>query len=177
MKKQEKIFTVQNLVEKLKEAKMITLADYRGLTVSQMGQVRDLVRKDGGEMTVIKNTLLKRALQETDLLSIDKELTDEEMGLTGPTAVVIAYEDELAPLKTIANFAKTTGLPTFKTGVMEGQLLTKEDVERLSRLPGKQDLQIKLLGLLSSPAFRLVQVLSANQSKLLYILKTKSERG
>lgn len=177
MKKQEKIFTVQNLTEKLKDAKMVTLADYRGLTVSQMGQIRDLVRKDGGEMTVIKNTLLKRALQEAGLLPTDKDLTDEDLGLTGPTAVVIAYEDELAPLKTIANFSKTNSLPTFKTGVLEGQLLFKEDIERLSRLPGKQDLQAKLVGLLSSPAFRLVQVLSANQGKLLFILKTKSERG
>lgn len=177
MKKQEKIFTVQNLAEKLKDVKMVTLADYRGLTVSQMGQIRDLVRKDGGEITVIKNTLLKRALQEAGLLPADKDLTDEDLGLTGPTAVVIAYEDELAPLKAIANFSKINGLPTFKIGILEGQLIAKEDIERLSRLPDKQDLQIKLVGLLSSPAFRLVQVLSANQGKLLYILKTKVERG
>lgn len=166
MKKQEKIFTVQNLAAKLKEAKSVVLADYRGLTVAQLTQLRHLAKKAGGELTVAKNTLIKRALGGLPL------------ELTGPTAVIIAYEDELSPLKTTWEFAKNAGgMPTFKSGIWEGELITSEEIERLARLPSKQELQIKLIGVFASPLFGLVRVLSANQGKLILILKTVSKGG
>lgn len=164
MKKTEKIFTVDNLTEKLKTAKAVVLADYRGLTVLQMGELRNLVKKAGGELTVIKNTLLKRALENAKFPSLTLE---------GPTAIVIAYEDEIAPLKAVFDFARSFGLPTFKSGIWEQRVLTREELEKLGSLPSKGELISKLISLFSSPTLRLVQVLLGNQQKLILILKTK----
>lgn len=165
MRKQDKIFTVQNLAEKLKEAKSLVLIDYRGLTVEQTGQLRNLVKKAGGELTVVKNTLLKLALKDT-----------ENLELTGPTAIIIAYEDELAPLKKIAEFARSIGIPSFKSGIWEGKVLSKDEIETLSLLPEKNELINQLLNILTSPTARLVNLISKNPTKLILILK-KMEGG
>lgn len=167
MKKQEKIFAVANLKERLKEAKTIVLTDFRGLTVPQISQLRSLVKKAGGNLLVVKNTLFKIAAKETGL---PREFTEGE-SLQGPTAVVLVYEDEIAPIKAVFDFAKTTGLPTFKSGIWEDRVLTGEEVERLGSLPGRDQLVGKLISILSSPGVRLVGILSGNQQKLIYILK------
>lgn len=164
MKKQDKIFTVQNLTEQLREAKSIVLADYRGLTVSQISQLRSQVKKSGGQLLVIKNTLLARALAN---LNFEVDNTS----LFGPTAIVIATEDEMAPLKTVANFAKNTGLPTFKSGIWEGRALSRTEIEELSLLPSKNELVIRLMGILASPTTRLVSVLLNNPKKLILMVK------
>jgi len=170
MKKQDKIFTVQNLTEQLREAKSIVLADYRGLTVSQISQLRSQIKKSGGQLLVIKNTLLARALANLNL-EVD------ETSLVGPTAIVIAIEDEMAPLKTVANFAKNAGLPTFKSGIWEGRALSGTQIEELSLLPSKNELIGQLMGVLSSPCVNLAQVISTNPRKLILILKGISKGG
>lgn len=167
MKKTEKILTVANLTEKLKLAKSIILADYRGLSVSQMGELRNLVKKAGGELTVVKNTLLKRAFENAKL---------PELKLEGPTAIAIAYEEEMAPLKAISDFAKNFGIPSFKSGIWEGKVLTDQELERLGSLPGKNELISRLINILSSPTFGLLNVLSSNQGKLIFILKIKESK-
>lgn len=166
MKKTEKILTVANLTEKLKLAKSIILADYRGLSVSQMGELRNLVKKAGGELTVVKNTLLKRAFENAKL---------PELKLEGPTAIVIAYEEEIAPLKAISDFAKSQGLPTFKSGIWEDRVLTREEIEKLGSLPGRQELIATLLYLLRSPSVKLVSALGANTRKLILVINAKSK--
>jgi len=88
MKKQDKIFTVQNLAAQLKEAKTVVLTDYQGLTANQISQLRTMVKKVGGELMVVKNTLLQRALKEASLPVPENE---------GPTAIVIGIEDEIEP--------------------------------------------------------------------------------
>ncbi|MFZ5366558.1 MAG: 50S ribosomal protein L10 [Patescibacteria group bacterium] len=164
MKKQEKIFAVANLAEGLKQAKSIVLTDYRGLTVPQISQLRTLVKKAGGQFLVVKNTLLKLALKEQKL---------PELELSGPTALVLAYQDELAPIKSVFDFAKTQGLPTFKSGIWEDRALTKEEVEKLGSLPSRQELIVNLLSLLRFPSERFVNVLGANTKKLILVLNAK----
>lgn len=168
MKKQEKIFTVQNLVAKLKEAKTIVLADYRGLTADQMQQLRTMIRKAGGEVIVVKNTLLKRALEESSLPVPDLE---------GPTAMTLALEDEIEPIRILGGYQKNLGLLNFKAGVWEDRLLTREELEELSQLPSRNQLFAQLAGLLHSPSLRLINSLSGNQKKLILILKTKTRGG
>lgn len=169
MKKQEKIFAVDNLTVTLKEAPAVILTDYRGLTVSQMTKLRRLIKKTGGELLVVKNTLLKKAFEKAKLPVPD--------GLTGPTAIAICQEDEIGPIKTIFNFAKESGLPTFKSGLWEGKVLDKEEIEKLGQLPEKEVLVGKLLGLLASPTYRLLYLLSGNQRRLVYILSQKARGG
>ncbi len=164
MKKQEKIFAVADLKERLKEAKAVILTDYQGLTVPQMNQLRSLVKKAGGQILVVKNTLLERALKEAKLPKLE---------LTGQTAVVLAYQDEISPIKSVFDFARSTGLPSFKTGIWEERILSREEIERLGSLPSHQELLGKLSSILSSPSSRLTQVLAGNQKKLIMILKTK----
>ncbi|MDO8551876.1 MAG: 50S ribosomal protein L10 [bacterium] len=165
MKKQDKITTVENLIQQLKEAKSIILTDYRGLSVTQMTQLRSQVKKSGGELMVIKNTLLARALSELGLTIPDE-------GLEGPTAVLITTgADELAPIKTVASFTKINTLPSFKSGVWEDRILTKEEIERLSVLPGKDELMAQLTGVIATPAIKLVQIITNNPKKLIILLK------
>lgn len=173
MKKSEKIFAVQDLTERLKQAKSIVLADYRGLKVSQMGELRSLVKKAGGELMVVKNSLLKLAAQQGGL---PREFTEGEF-FRGPTAITISYQDELAPLKAINDFAKTASLPSFKSGIWEKRVLSAEEVQRLASLPSKNELMAKLVGQLFSPTYSLVNVLIANHQKLIYVLSARMRGG
>lgn len=171
MKKQEKIFAVADLKERLKEAKAVILTDYRGLTVPQMNQLRSLVKKAGGQILVVKNTLFKLAANQAGL---PREFTEGE-SLRGQTAVVLAYQDEISPIKSVFDFARNTGLPSFKTGIWEERILSREEIERLGSLPSHQELLGKLSSILSSPSTRLIQVLAGNQRKLIMILQHRGE--
>lgn len=168
MKKDEKIYAVEDLTARLKEAKSVVIADYRGLTVGQISDLRLKVKKSGGELIVVKNTLLERALTNVGA-------TKDDFVIEGPTAVVIAHDDEMAPLKQVAEFARKTGLPSLKSGVWEGKILSADEITRLSLIPGKNELDARLVSLLYSPLGRLAYLLTANQRKLLFILKTRSE--
>ena len=168
MKKQEKIFTVQNLAAQLKEAKTVVLTDYQGLTANQIAQLRTMVKNVGGELVVVKNTLLERALKDASLPVPENE---------GPTAVIIATEDEIEPIKAISKHQKNVGLPKFKSGIWEDRLITAEELDEIGMLPSKDQLLVKLASLLRSPGLRLVGTLSNNQRKLVLILKTKAEGG
>lgn len=167
MKKVEKNIAVADLTERAKKAKTIVLVDYRGLTVPQISTLRTNIRKAGGEITVAKNTLMKLALQNAELKIQNYEL----LGLEGPTATIFGYDDEVGPIKAIFEFAKTNSIPVFKSGLMADKLLTKDELETLAKLPAKEQLIAKLVGLLASPTYRLVSVLKGNPTKLVYILK------
>ncbi|MDP3995659.1 MAG: 50S ribosomal protein L10, partial [bacterium] len=130
--------------------------------------LRSQIKKSGGQMSVVKNTLLARALA-----SLKLELPKED--LEGPTAIVIALEDEVAPLKAVAAFAKTIGLPSFKSGIMNDRALTREEIKTLSLLPGRNELMAKLMGVLLSPTHRFMGVLSNNPRKLIILLKQMEE--
>ena len=168
MKKQDKIFTVQNLAAKLKEAKTVVLTDYQGLTANQITQLRTMVKNVGGELMVVKNTLLQRALKDASLPIPENE---------GPTAIVIGIEDEIEPIKTLSQHQRNLGLPKFKSGIWEDRVITAEELDELGQLPSKDQLLVKLTSLLRSPGVRLVGSLSGNQRKLVLILKAKAEGG
>jgi len=164
MKKQEKIFTVQNLTAKLKEAKTIVLADYRGLTADQINQLRKMIKKAGGEIMVIKNTLLIRALRGASLPIPENQ---------GPTALVFSNQEEIEPIRILSKHQKESGLPKFKSGIWDDRLITAEELNEIGQLPNKNQLLLKFISLLRSPSHRLVNSLSINQRKLILILKNK----
>lgn len=164
MRKQDKIFTVQNLSAKLKEAKTIVLTDYRGLTADQLNKLRTMVKNVGGEIIVVKNTLLEHALKDASLPVPENE---------GPTAIIISPEDEIETIRVISKHQKNIGLPKFKSGIWEDRLLTPEELGELGRLPGKNQLFLRLAAILRSPSLRLIGTLSGNQRKLILVLKTK----
>lgn len=168
MPTQRKIFTVQNLAQKLKDAKSLVLADYRGLSVEQMSQLRQETRKAGGEIEVVKNRLLRIAAKEAKI-----KLDDQ--ALTGPTIVVWAFEDELEPLKKMDKISKEFGLPKAKSGLFEGIIISAEQVSQLAKIPGKEELQGNLVGSLYSPLYGLHQSMTWNLKKLVYALSAIKE--
>lgn len=169
MVKSDKIYTVQNLVEKLKQAKAVVLTDYHGLKVTQMAELRQKVKKAGGEFEVVKNTLLNRAANETKIKINPKVLQ-------GPTAVIWAYKDQISPLKALNDFAKVNELPKIKFGLLEQVATPIERIKYLASLPSKDELKAKLVGTLQSPIYGLNNALSWNVKKLIYILERESKR-
>ena len=163
MKKQEKIFEVENLTAKVKEAKSVVVADYRGIKVSQMNQLRDKVREIGGELQVVKNNLFYRALDQNNY-EIEKTKLD------GPSLALFANGDEVSPLKALATFGKTLSLLPFKIGFIAGKVYFAEELNKLATLPAKLDLQAKLVGLLALQPTRLAYSLNFNLQKLVIAL-------
>ena len=102
MKKQEKIFFVENLTEELRSAKSVVLINYAGLSVKAQQELKKRLKEVGARMLVVKNTLLKRA---GEAAKVDKEILSDTV-LTGQTALVIAEDDPIAPLGVLGKFAK-----------------------------------------------------------------------
>lgn len=159
----KKIITVQNLAEKVKQAKALILTDYAGLKVSQINELRTELKKAGAEYEVVKNNLLSLALKSEPL--------------TGPTAALWVYQaDDITPLKTLAAFIKKNELPKIKLGFWEKELISAEKVMQLASLPSLSELQAKLVGMLNSPINRVVYSLNWNLKKLLLILGAASTK-
>jgi len=164
MPTQKKLDIVTELKTKLARAKSLVFSDYRGLTVAQIQDLKRKVKKEKGEYVVTKNTLMLKALTQAGLP------TPEVKELEGPSATLFAYEDEIAPLKTLMAFIKTTGLPTLKIGILEKMIITKEQVESFAKLPAKNVLYAQVVGALSSPTYGLVNVLQGNIRKFIYVI-------
>lgn len=160
---QRKVFTVDNLAQKLNDAKSLVLADYRGLTVAQITELREKVKESGGELEVVKNTLLRRAAQQAKI-----EIDDQV--LSGPTIALWAYEDEIQPIKVLDKFAQVTELPKVKFGLFDGRPISLEQIKVLAKLPGIEQLRAKLAGTLQSPIYGLVNNLQGNIRKLVLTL-------
>lgn len=167
---------VANLGQKIDSAKTITFINYHGLTVNQISQMREKIKDAGGEMLVFKNTLVKRALMAHDFPISD---TADEAGepLTGPTAVVFAYEDDIAPVKVIADTAKIFTVPQFKFGFLGKTALNAQSLDQLSKLPTKPELHAKVVSTISSPLYGIVSVLSANLRNLVSVLDQASKKA
>ena len=132
---------VEKLAEEIKEAKIVLLTDYRGVTVSDDTELRNAIRDSHAEYKIIKNNITRRALD----LNGNNEL---DSLLVGPTAVVIGKEDYLEPAKAIYNFTKTHEFYKIKGGIIEGKVMTAEEIITLAKLPSRQELLAKLAGAL-----------------------------
>ncbi|MCL5090502.1 MAG: 50S ribosomal protein L10 [Patescibacteria group bacterium] len=163
MKKQNKITEVQSLTNKVKSAKSVALVDYKGIKVKDVTQLRQKIREAGGELQVVKNNLLYRALV-ANKYKVDKNK------FAGTTLAVFANKDEILPLKELVTFGKGLNLLPLKIGFMTGQILTAEDLNRFANLPPKIQLQAKLVSMLASQPQKLVYALNWNIQKLVMAL-------
>ena len=162
----EKIESVQDLGEKFSSAPLAILADYRGLTVAEITDVRRKLRSVDGELLVTKNTLTKLAIKDTDTAV----LTDH---LAGPTAVAFGYGDAVAVAKVVDEAAKEYEAFELKAGVLDGELLESKQIEQLAKMPGRDELRAQLLALLMTPATQMVRVLSAPAQNLAQVLAAR----
>ena len=129
---------VEELAKEIKEAKVVLLADYRGITVTDVTKLRADLRNVNAEYKVIKNNIIKRAL----------DANGESALLEGPTALVMSEEDYLEPSKIIYNFTKDHDFYKIKGGIVEGKVMTAEEIITLAKLPSRQELLAKLAGAL-----------------------------
>ena len=133
---------VKKLAEKMKEAKLILLTDYRGINVVDDTDLRRNLRNINAKCNVIKNNITRRALKEIGI----EGLADET--LEGPTAVIMANDDYLAASKEIYNFTKTHDFYKIKAGVVDGKVMTADEIITLAKLPSREDLLSMLAGAL-----------------------------
>ncbi|OYQ66320.1 50S ribosomal protein L10 [Aerococcus sp. 1KP-2016] len=135
---------VNEIVEKMNAANSIVVVDYLGLSVAQVTELRKQLREAGVEFKVIKNTIMRRAL---DTL----ELNYHEEVFQGPTAVAFGMEDAVAPAKILSDFAKTADALELKGGVIEGKVLSKDEIKKIAQLPNREGLLSMLLSVLQAP--------------------------
>ncbi len=168
-KKWAKKETFTGLSEKIKKAKSIAFADYHGLAANQLNQLRTKIKEAGGEFIVAKNTLLSRALGSA-------HYSLPTTNLTGPSAAIFSYEDEIAPIKTSAESFKTQGAGQFKFGFLGSDLLDSSSLEGLAKIPSPEVLYAKVVGTLNSPIYGVVSVLGANIRNLISVLDQRSQK-
>ena len=145
---------VKKLAEDLKDTKIVLLTDYRGITVEDVTKLRAELRSSNSEYRVIKNNIIKRALE----LNGESGLDDL---LEGPTAVITSKEDYLAPANAIYNFTKDHDFYKIKGGIIEGKVMTAEEIITLAKLPSRQELLAKLAGALLGNITKLAVALDA----------------
>ncbi len=160
---------VSELSEKIKNAKTIVFADYRGLTVEQDTELRNALRKAGVEYGVVKNTLTKLAANENGLNGL-------ETYFNGPTAMAVSNDDVIAPAKILAEYAKKYDKLQIKAGVVEGKIFNEESIKALAALPPKEELLAKALGSMKAPITGFVNVLNGNIRGLVVALNAIAEK-
>lgn len=136
---QKKEEEVNALAEKMKDAKLILFADYRGINVEDVTKLRADLRKTNSEYTIIKNNISRRALEKCGLTGL-------EAAVEGPTAVIIGKEDYLEPAKAIYEYTKNHDFYKIKGGVIEGKVMTAEEIITLAKLPSRETLISMLAG-------------------------------
>ncbi len=149
------------------------LVNYTGLNVKAQQDLKRRLKEAGGRMVVVKNTLLKRAIENAGL---DKETSTDEI-LSGQTAIVLAYDDPIAPIQALGKFAKEFELPKFKVGIVEGSFQNADALNKLSILPGRDALLGQVLGSLVSNLYGLVGTLQNPLQTLVYTLDQKAKLG
>ncbi len=151
---------VAALEEQLKGAASGVLVDYSGITVEQDTELRNELRKNGVAYNVVKNTMVRRALDESGLSELDGVLH-------GNTSLATGTEDPIAPIKVLTDFAKKMGDDKFhiKAAFMEGKVLSAGEIAQLATLTSKNDLYAQLVGVLIAPIANLAAVVDAIANK------------
>ena len=153
----------QQLEAAFKGSDSAILLDYKGLTVSQVTELRRQVRGAKASYKVVKNTIAKRALKGTSFEPLEKFFE-------GTTAVAYTNTDPVALAKTLTTFVKTAPTLTIKAAVVQGRPIKPAEVTDLASLPGKPELYARLLGTLNAPMVQLVTVLNAVPRGLVNVL-------
>jgi large subunit ribosomal protein L10 len=166
----EKASIVSDLSEKLNGTPFLLVTDYQRMKVEQFGELRNRLAPAGAEVRVVKNSFLKRAMA-------DSGFPDVATQLTGQTAIVLGKNDVAPVAKILKTFAAEFKIAALKIGVVDKSILSTAEVEALAELPSREVLLSQLLGLLMSPATKLVRVLNEPASAFARLLNAKAEKG
>ena len=127
----------EELKNKFEKSKLVILADYRGINVEDITKIRSDLRKTNSEYVVAKNSTLRFAVKGTDIESIADKFE-------GPTAVTFSYEDYVTPAKVLYDYAKDSEFYKIKGGIMDGKVISSEEVIKLAKLPSREMLLTQL---------------------------------
>lgn len=166
--KERKNELIARYSEWMGRSKALVLTQYVGLTMKDIDALRAKVRENGGEFHIIKNTLAKLAFEQAGY-SVPQDQ------LEGSTAVIFAFTDAPATVKTVTEFARTSEFLKIKGGFLENQSLTSEGVKALAELPPLPVVRAQLLGTLLAPAGKLVRTLAEPGRMIAAVIKAHAE--
>jgi large subunit ribosomal protein L10 len=171
VQKDEKQRVVAELTDRLQSTPTLIVADYRGLTMPQIDDLRTELLKHGARFTVVKNTLTRRAAEAAGseaLLAL----------LEGPTAIAFleADGDPVAVAKAIGAAARETRVLEVRGGVLEGRPITAADIENLAKLPPLDQLRGQVLGGITSPLYAVVGLFAAPLQNLVGLIDARIEQ-
>ena len=168
--RQAKEAAVARMSQQLKAGRGIVFADFTGLLVKELQELRVALRQAGVYYEVVKKTLLKRGLSDAGLTNISVD------GLGGSVSVAVSREDEVAPAKTLIDFAKTHDKLKVFGGVLENNYVEADKIKFLAKLPSKPELLGQLVGSIKAPLTGLVNVLQGNLRGLVQVLKAVGDK-
>jgi large subunit ribosomal protein L10 len=169
MPTQQKIETVRTLADKLRRSQLALVADYRGLTVAEISDLRKRLRESGAELTVAKNTLVSLAAKETGKEALAPLLA-------GPTALALAYDDVSKTAKAINEFNKGPKKLVVRGGVLGSAALGAGALDQVANLPTRQEVLAQIVGGVAAPVAGVVGVLNAAISNVLYVLQARIDQ-
>lgn len=170
MPKQEKIEAVGELQQDIQQSNALLMTDYRGLTVSEITELRRNLRGAGADYKVVKNTLFTRAAKDAD---VEADMSDI---LAGPTAVAFVHQDPVAIAKALVDFAKTHKLLDIKGGYVDGRVFNADQIQALSKVPPREVLIGQMLGAFQSPITGFVGTLSGILSEFVFTLQAVADK-
>ena len=159
MRKEKKAVQVGALAERLGRAKLALVSEYRGITANEATELRKRLRAVRGEIRVAKNTLIRRAAKGTPFAALEEKLG-------GPVGLILGFDDPIALAKSISGMRELGERLKVRAGVMEGRLLSAEEVTALATMPPREVLLSQLLGLIMAPATHMVRLLNEPGSSL-----------
>ena len=170
--KAEKIAAVESLREKIKEAKFIIFVGFSGVAVTEMTVFRSAVKKAEGAFRVVKNTFFRRALEGLNL-------PEAENLIVGPTGIILfSGKDEVSLIKAIYGFNKEKTAPlVFRGGYQNGAAISRAQLERLAKLPGREVILTRFCAGVASPIYQFLFTLKAAPQKFVSVLKQVAEKG
>ena len=171
MLKAQKQKILDEIREKLKDYPNMIVADYRGLTVEQITNLRGKLREKEFNFQVLKNTLLTIALSETGLQESDT--TDV---LSGPTGIVWCQDDPVTPAKILADFSKEFNALELKGALVDGQMVDQAGVIALSKLPTRDQIMGQIVGGIQGPMVKLAQCFNGLNTKLAGLLSAYKDK-
>jgi large subunit ribosomal protein L10 len=168
--KKDKERIVGDIAERLRSSETLIVADYRGLSMTQIDEVRTKLLGHGARFSVVKNTLTRRAAEEAGI----KDLLEL---LEGPTAIAFVQEgDMVAVAKTLSDTARETKVLSIKGGILQGQPMTAEQVRDLAKLPPVEVLQSRTLGIVIAPLHAFVGLVGAPVRDLVGIIDARTRQ-
>jgi large subunit ribosomal protein L10 len=168
--KEKKEEILKGLEDKFGKAKAVYFADYRGLSVKEIGELRKKLKEEGAEYLVAKKTLMKLSVKNAKLPEVPNELME------GPVGVAFGFEDVVIPVKVLNDFAKEAEALTILGGLVEGKYISKEEAIELAKLPSRDELLAKLVGSMKAPISGFHGVLSGILRDFVGVLKAYDEK-